>query len=66
MLDLRMETFDLDRIIEIIKEYEGAADIFVTGNRNAFIKAFTDNLKAIADALGYKKSRLDICVSAEK
>ena len=55
MLDLRMETFDLDRIIEIIKEYEGAADIFVTGNRNAFIKAFTDNLKAIADALGYKK-----------
>lgn len=55
MLDLRMETFDLDRIIEIIKEYEGVADIFVTGNRNAFIKAFTDNLKAIADALGYKK-----------
>ncbi len=47
MLDLRMETFDLDRIIEIIKEYEGAADIFVTGNRNAFIKAFTDNLKAM-------------------
>lgn len=52
MLDLRMETFDIDRIIEIIKEYEGVADIFVTGNRNAFIKAFTDNLKAIADALG--------------
>lgn len=49
----KMETFDVDKITDLIKNSGGTACVYITGDVNAFVRAFETNASAIAGKLGY-------------
>lgn len=49
----KMETFDTDRITDLIKSSGGTACVYITGDVKAFINAFNANVSSIASNLGF-------------
>ena len=49
----RLPAFDLDAVAALLANGNGTARIYVTGDKEAFVSAFTANASALASRLGY-------------
>ena len=49
----RLPLFDLNTVAALLKNGGGTARVYVTGDKTAFVSAFTANVSALASKLGY-------------
>lgn len=52
----QLQTFNVDRVVETLRSNNLQGRFFVTGDRNTFLQAFTDNIYTIMSRLGLSGS----------